>query len=555
MVKELEEIGVLRKIYKVIERGKEDIEPYRDALLVIRNIGAKMGMTQVEMAHFLRGRVSDAMKVSKGRFKDELFGVYRNVLCYAAPDCTDDFILFMEIDRPYEKQFYLPRRKQLKPITEDLDRLARHELEILGISMPPGVGKSTLAEFFLCRIGGRNPDLPILVGSHSNSFLRGMYGEILRMLDKDGEYKWHDIFPTLQVINTNALDMMIDIGETAKDRKRFMTFEFSSIGSGNAGKVRAANLLYCDDLVDSMETALSRDRLDKLYSTYATDYRQRKIGACGELHIATRWSLGDVVGRLEQLYDGNERAKFINMPALDENDESNFDYPIPAGLSTKFLHEQREAMDDASFRALYMGQPVEREGQLYDEKMLRRYFSLPDREPDSIVAVCDTKSSGADFCVLPVAYQYGSDYYIEGVICDDSAPNIVDVRLTNMLIQHEVQMCQFESNAAGGRTAEKVQSAVRAQGGKTKITSKWTQTNKDTRILVNSPFVLEHFLFKDNSVIVNDREYRRFLAQMTGYTLKGKNAHDDVPDALAMLALYVQSFGSKAEALRSPFRR
>lgn len=551
------ETKVLNKIYKVIDKGAKDVSPYRDAFQVIRNIGDNLGMIQVDMAHFLRGRISDAMKANRDNhvFKDELFTLWRSVLLYAAPDCTDDFILYMEIDRPYEKQFYLPRRKQLRPITEDLDRLARGELEMLGVSLAPGVGKTTLAEFFLTRIAGKNPELSILVGSHSNSFLRGMYGEILRMLDKDGEYRWHDIFPTLQVINTNALDMMIDLGETAKDGKRFMTFEFSSIGSGNAGKVRASNLLYCDDLVDSLETALSPDRLDKLYNAYATDYRQRKLGNAKELMVSTRWSLQDVLGRLETLYAGNERAKFINYPAWDENEESLFDYPIPAGITTKFLHEQREAMDDASFRALYLGEPVERSGLLYSEDELRRYFELPDREPDSILAIVDTKGQGSDFCVLIVFYQYGQDFYVEDVICDDSAPNVVDIRLGNILLKHNVQMCQFESNAAGGKTAEKVQADVKARGGKTKITSKWTQSNKTTRIIVNQPYVLEHFLFKDKSVIKEDKEYRRFMSQMLGYTLKGRNVHDDVPDCLAMGALYVQGFNTKAEVIRSPFRR
>ena len=549
------ETKVLKKIYKVIDKGNPDIAPYKDAFSIIRNIGDQLKTPQVDMAHFLRGRVTDAMKTDKKRFKEELFALYKSILCYSAPDCTDDFILYMELDRPYDKQFYLPRRKQLKPITEDLDRLARGELEMLGVSMAPGVGKTTLAEFFLCRIGGKNPELSILVGSHSNAFLRGMYGEILRMLDKDGEYKWHDIFPNLQVINTNALDMMIDLGESAKDGKRFMTFEFSSIGSGNAGKVRASNLLYCDDLVDGLETALSPERLDKLYNSYATDYRQRKLGNAKELMISTRWSLQDVLGRLETLYAGNDRAKFINLPAWDENEQSLFDYPIPAGLTTKFLHEQKEAMDDASFRALYLGEPVERSGLLYSEEELRRYFELPDREPDSILAIVDTKGQGSDFCVLIVFYQYGHDYYVEDVICDDSAPNIVDIRLANILLKHNVQMCQFESNAAGGKTAEKVQADVKARGGKTKITSKWTQTNKNTRIIVNQPFVLEHFLFKDKSVIKEDKEYRRFLSQMLGYTLKGRNSHDDTVDCLAMGALYVQGFNSKAEVIRSPFRR
>ena len=183
-------------------------------------------------------------------------------------------------------------------------------------------------------------------------------------MDPQGDYLWNDVFPVVKVVKTNAQDMMIDLGTDPKKGKRFATLEFSSVGSGNAGKVRAENLLYCDDLVDGLESALSKERMDKLWNLYATDLRQRKIGDCKELHIATRWSIHDVIGRLEQSYGESNRAEFIVMPALDENDESNFDYGNHAGFTTAFYHEQREVMDDASWRALYMNQPIEREGQL-----------------------------------------------------------------------------------------------------------------------------------------------------------------------------------------------
>lgn len=413
---------------------------------------------------------------------------------------------------------------------------------------------TTLAEFFLTWTGGRHPELPILVGSHSNAFLRGMYGEIGRMLDPQGDYCWNDVFPLLKVVNTNAQDMMIDIGEDKRSAKRFATFEFSSIGSGNAGKVRAQNLLYCDDLVDGLESALSRDRMDKLYNLYATDLRQRKLGDAKELHIATRWSVHDVLGRLEMFYEGNPKAKFIKRPALDENDESNFNYPYGVGYSTETLHEQREVMDDASWRALFMNEPIEREGQLYPEEELRRYFDLPDGEPEAVIAVCDTKDKGEDYCVLPIAYKYGDDYYIEGVVCDNSAPSVVETRLVMALMKHNVQLAQFESNSAGGKVAEKVQSEIKAKNGNTKIVTKYTTSNKETKIIVNSPFIKEHCLFKDNSVIKDDKEYRLFLRQLTGYTMAGKNKHDDVPDAMAQLALYCQSFGlGKVQVLKRFF--
>lgn len=208
-------------------------------------------------------------------------------------------------------------------------------------------------------------------------------------------------------------------------------------------------------------------------------------------------------------------------------------------------------MDDASWRALYMTQPIEREGQLYSEDELRRYFELPDQEPDAILAVCDTKDKGTDYCFMPIVYQYGQDFYLEDCVCDNSNPETVEPRLVSRLIQHKVQMSQFESNSAGGKTAEKVQKEVKERGGITKITTKFTTANKETKIIVNSPYIKEHVLFKDGSVIKNDKEYRRMLNFLCGYTMAGKNKHDDVPDGMAMLAEYIQSLeGSKVAVFK-----
>lgn len=543
---------LIKKVFLKTEKEPENYQVYEDLYFLCKNEIENGNLKAVE---YLR-KLSDKIEIELPKAEKEndvkfLFDLHKRVLLAGARYNFHMYLLYIEWNREPDKKFYPPRRKVLGQVVEALQELADDKLDLLAVSLPPGSGKTTLAIFYLTWLAGRIPNEPMLTGSHSNSFVRGVYDECLRIFDPNGDYLWHDVFPEIDVSNTNAKDCRIDLDK----RQRFETLEFTSIGTGNAGLYRAATLLYCDDLVSGIEVALSKERLDKLWETYTTDLRQRKIGNhCRELHIATRWSVHDVIGRLEREYGNGDRAKFIVLPALDENDESNFDYAYGVGFSTKFYHEQRDIMDEASWKALYMNEPIEREGLLYSSDELRRYFDLPVEKPDAIIGICDTKDRGTDYAFLPVAYVYGNDYYIEDCVCDNGLPNVVDARLTDILLRQKVDMCRFESNSAGGRIAEKVQNEVKKQRGNTRITTKFTSANKETKIIVNSPFVKEHFLFKDESQYKRNSDYGRMMDMLCSYTVSGKNKHDDVPDGMAMLSEFAQNLsGGKVEVFQRPF--
>ena len=553
------------------EGQKGDITAFRDALETIKEIERENSTvirdykqrfvkrdydednfrTAHEYSSLLREHLSQA-EPETDKDKELLLRTYRDTLLFDAPFDFDCFCRYIEWDREEDKKFYMPRRKQLLPLVRALQRLEERKIKLLCISMPPGVGKTTLAEFFMTWTGGKHPELSNIIGSHSNSFLRGVYDEIQRIVGRRSEYLWSKVFPEAPLIGTNAKDLMLDLGS----RKRFSTFELSSIGSGNAGKIRASNVLYVDDLVDGIETALNRDRLEKIWQQYNTDYRQRMIGSACCLVIATRWSVHDPIGKLEEIYGDSPEAEFIVCPAMDENDESNFDYPYGVGFTTEFYREQREMMDPVSWKCLYENSPVERDGQLYPISMLQRYFQLPEGEPDSIIGVCDTKTTGSDFCCMPIVYQYGNKFYIEDVLFENYAPNIVEVNLVTKIQQWNPHMIRFESNVAGGKLASDIQEKVKALGCRTRIETKWTQQNKETKILVEAHWVMEHCIFKDDSVLHGDewREYRKFLQALCSYSLEGKNKHDDAPDAMAQLSQYIQGFfGNRVEIVRRMF--
>ena len=536
-------IDIIQVVKKAAVRNLQDpgaLEDYFQCLRLLETEDKKEAHRQNRTVRRL------SLRYAREQDSERMFDIHKRSLLFDAPIDFDAFCRYIEWDR--ENRFYLPRRKQLFPIARQIQRLADEDLELLAVSLPPGVGKTTLAIFALCWMAGREPDKPILGGSHSNAFLRGVFSECQRIFNPKGEYLWRDVFPEVKLVKSNAEDLFLDLGR----EKRFSTLQFRSVGAGNAGVVRAEQLLYCDDLCQGIEEAMSRERMDSLWEKYSTDLRQRKIGKCKELHIATRWSVHDVIGRLERSYADNGesgKAEFIAIPALDEKDESNFDYGNAAGFTTRFFHIQRDMMEDASWRALYMNQPIEREGQLYSEAELQTYFSLPEETPDAIFSICDTKEKGKDYCFMPVVYQYGQKYYLDACVCDNGPQEVVEAQLISLLVDRNVQLSCFESNAAGGEIAKKVQAAVKLRGGITHITTRYTTANKETKIIVNAPWVKEHVLFRDKSVIGEDKVYRRMLNFLCGYTMSGKNKHDDVPDGMAQLAQYAQALqGSQAVA-------
>ena len=451
--------------------------------------------------------------------------------------------------KPFGKQrrIYVTDIRKIEPVKGNCIEV-EGGIYLVGKTMIP-THNSTLGIFFLTWVMGKYPMQPNLVSAHSAKLTRSFYDGVLQILT-DPEYLYGDVFPTVKIVSQSAKDETIDLNR----HKRFKTLTCRSIDGTLTGATRCEKILYADDLVSGIEEALSIDRLDSLWFKYTNDLKSRKKEGCKELHIATRWSVHDIIGRLEREYGGNPRAKFIVLPALDENDESNFDYPYGVGFSTEYFHDMRNNLDDASWRALYMNQPIEREGLVFSEDELNRYYELPRREPDAIIATCDTAEGGGDSVCLVVGYVYGNEVYIEDVVFNNSLPDVTKPLCVNILLKHKVQQCRFESNNAGGGFADDIQKEIEKRGGITHITKKRTTSNKLTRIIVNSDYVKKNFYFKDKSKYAPGSEYGRYMKELTGFTHAGKNAHDDAPDGTVMLVEFLQSLNmSKVEVFKRPF--
>ena len=486
----------------------------------------------------------------------DILNKYYDVLKLEAPHLFHSYLLYLEKNREESERFYSPKMKQLNKhgLIQAMQDLEDDKLDILSISMPPGTQKTTLEKFFCSWIIGKHPKDYSLFFSHSDDITRMFYDGVLDITTNYEEYTWSEIFPDVKLQSTDAKRQRINFDK----QKAYSNIQCTSVGSKNAGKVRCNRYLYCDDLIGGIEEALNKRTLDKLWRIYGTDARQRKLNEqVKEIHIATRWSVHDVIGRLKKIYDGNNRARFIAIPDIDpETGESNFDYKYN-GMSVEFFHDQELAMDDISYKCLYKNEPIEREGLLYHDDDIRRFVSMPVRDPDAILGICDVKNKGTDFMFLPCMYQYDSDFYLVDCICDDNTDYGVQYeRLSNIIVEHNMQQCEFESNSGGDRVSYEVNKLVEEKGGRCNITDKPTETNKETRIIVNADWVKKHVLFRDKENYKPKDDYGTMMWWLMTYSVVGKNEHDDVPDGLANFALYVTKPQrmAKAEAAQNPFR-
>lgn len=485
---------------------------------------------------------------------------YSVLLIEAQNKVVDSFFRYIEHKREPKERFYMPRRKQFLKIglMDALQGMIDDKYDILCVSLIPGAGKTTIEKFFNAAVIGWFPKDFNLFYSHSGDITRMYYDGVYDIVTNIDDYAWNEIFPNLHVTSTNAKTEQFNVGKY----KPFPSVQCTSVGSKNAGKVRASKFLFVDDMIGGIEEAMNPMILDKLWNKYAVDARQRKIQDttghnCKEIHIATRWSVHDVIGRIQNMYEGNSRVKVISVPDIDPvTGESNFDYEF-SGFDVAFFEDQQLLMDDISYRCLYKQEPIEREGFVFPEYKIRRYLNLPHGGPEIITAQCDTKGKGTDYFVLPILQKYGDDYYCVDCVCDNTADYEMQYEnAANAIVNNGVQECEFERNAGGDRVAMEVNKRVEAKGWICNITDTPTETNKEARIFQCSNWILQHVIFKDESMYSPKEPYGVMMSLLKRYSVSSKKQLDDVPDVFSNFAVRITKGNriAKVEATINPFR-
>lgn len=475
----------------------------------------------------------------------ELYNLYDDILTLVAPY---DFISFnksLEFDEDKtnpNKGFYHHRKDHIGEIFEALNDMETYDkYDYLLISTPSRIGKSTSGIRFLAWVMGKYPEETQLATSYSDSITQSFYAGVMEIVMSE---RYNKIFPKSTLVSQNAKRQEIWL----RVLKRYPTITFAPIGGSVTGRAEASKYLYCDDLINGIEMALSPTRMDKLWQIYTDEFKQRKLDGAKEIHIATRWSVHDPITKLSNLLENDPRTKIIKLPCYDDEGESNFNYF--GGFSTKYYKDLERTMDKLSFQAIFMCNPIEREGLLYHEEDLQYYLDLPNEEPDAIVSVCDSKNLGKDYVSSPIGYVYGDTVYIDDVVYNNGLPEVTIPLVGNKWLEHNVTRGDVELNNGGNYYAENLGKHIKEHGGNTSIRMFFTGNNKTVKIITYADYVVKNFVFRDKSTYSNNSEYAEFMKALFSWTQTGKNHFDDAPDAIAMLAQMVQELqGSKVKIM------
>lgn len=498
-------------------------------------------------------------KYAAERTDAKMFELNKRSLLFDAPYDLDAYLMYLEFNRKPQERFYLPRRRIMKRVADAMQRLVDGELDELFLSMPPRVGKTTMLMMFVTWLVGRDSEKSNLYSAYSDVITSAFYNGCLEIINDPMTYLWHDVFPTAKIVSTNAKDETFNIDR----KKRYPSLTCRSLYGTLNGACDCNGLLLSDDLIGGIEEALNKDRLVSAWSKVDNNLLPRAKETAKVLWCGTRWSMVDPAGVRMDLLLNDERFKsrkfeIINLPALDEQEHSNFHYLYGVGFSDEYYIQRRASFernnDMASWLAQYMGEPIERSGALFEPQDMRFYNGvLPDEDPVRVFMAVDPAFGGGDFTASPICYQYADgSIYVVDVVYSDGDKRITQPLIVKKVLEHNVKAVQIEANKSTASYKEEVEELLKKQGIRVNITTKMAPNNvsKEMRIFDKAPEIREFYFLEEGK---RSKEYSQFMQNVYSFKLTGRNKHDDSVDSLAQAVEMVRSTVGAVSVFKRPF--
>lgn len=419
----------------------------------------------------------------------------------------------------YDADFF-GSRPFLKDIAHAFQEVEDKKIKSLSVSLPPRAGKSYITSLFCAWTLGKNPDQSVMRNACTATlFLKFSYD--VRAILKDERFK--RVFPEVSLSDDKA---NLQGWNTNKSK------QVGYFGAGVGGTIigfGASNVAITDDLYRGIEDALSDTVNDRIIQWKESTHDSRFETGCARIDIGTRWSVNDVIGRgiNETIYD-----KSIIVPALDEHGNSFCE----AVMTTEEYRQVQKRTAKEIWLAEYQQQPIDIEGRLFSDykRINQSEFEqfISTNQVEGTLAYIDVSDTGMDYTAMAIAAIVKNQTYIVDYVFNRDNTDLTIPQCAALLNKWNVSYCRVESNNMGAMFARNLQNLT-----KTKILQVANTTNKITRIIMQSAFISQRMQF----VVKDDQQCLTFIENMLSFSKEGKNKHDDAPDCLAGLSLFLQS--------------
>lgn len=232
-------------------------------------------------------------------------------------------------------------------ICESLDQVVAGDCRRLILTMPPRHGKTELVSrrlpaFFF----GHYPAGQIISTSYGFELAKTFSRDVRRIMDS-GVYQ--GIFPEVSLAQDSAA---IERWETAQGG--------AYLGQGVGGSItgHGADLILVDDILPNREAAESETQLAKMWDFYTGTLYPRLHPGGRIVVIMTRWSPGDLVGRILAGEDADS-WQVLHFPAIDDSGAALW----PDRYPKEELEGIKRNVGNYDFESLYQGRPCARGGQ------------------------------------------------------------------------------------------------------------------------------------------------------------------------------------------------
>jgi len=300
-------------------------------------------------------------------------------------------------------------------LIQQLQRIARGEIDRLAVFMPPGSAKSTYGSvlfppWFMAKAPGKS----IIAASHTLE-LAEKWGRRVR-----GLVAGHG--PTLGV-------SLSPESQAAGRWQLTSEGEYFAAGVGGAIVGFRADGAIIDDPVRSHEDAYSETTREKVWDWYKSELLTRLRPGGWVVLISTRWHEDDLAGRV--LQEGGWEV--VSLPAEAEpgdllgrqpgeflwDDDKNYPYG-------EQLRGQKRALPPATWAAMYQQNPLVSGGNFFKTEWLKPYTIRPDPRTLRTYVTADfavTEGAGDYTAICVFGVDPNEDIYLLDVWRKQAAPD------------------------------------------------------------------------------------------------------------------------------------